>query len=1004
MANLLGNSGFESGVLTPHTVSSTNNSSITVESSAARTGSYGIKWNPNLSLGHFNAVWTFKKDGQTTTYTPSQYAVHTFSLWLKTNLVQGAHTAVLTIRAYTTMNELIHTQTQTFTSPATTTWQNLSIVQQPQAGTAYVQATLEINLTDDLNNASFMIDDVALDSVPQTYVQPQLSVSGNTNLRLEVEVPTADLPNLVQNSSGDDGAWGWLSPVTQTYIKSEGGYADGNRLVFVNATDTSVPANFTTEYLPMVPGKYVRAQFTPRLFGTNVSIKARFEFFDSSKVLLSSGTQTGLIGSSAVNTAFYMAATVAPANTAYARLRFDMYNNTGGNPPVSQFFHINRVHVAYTDTSTTVASLVRNLVPNPSFEVDTASWVSVDGTFNRTAAAAYVGTNGLRSNGTFRTLHATSGMPVTAGKSYSVSFYTRVTSLTTGRLTSVTVNWYKSNGDLISSQQGPRDRVDTAWYRYNLSVTAPSRAAFLRIDLTTNTTSDFDAFMVTEGTTLHDYFDGATPDTTTYDYGWSGTAHNSPSTRTTLGEAFNFAESNDWRDILGPTSEISIKRAALDVGTMSAVITDALLDPAVTSDIRPGKKVRVRTLIDNIWESIYEGVLTAANTSYDKPKTAGAEVKTRIEVQASDAISVLANQGETRGVATIATLPFILEGKMVPWNVNGSGNQVANATVAWINENASVLDQIALTRDSALGYAWVDRNGVLQVWNNTSMPTSSVATFSDVASADPTWLSYTAIDANFSTETCINEVGVKWLRYKPSKNTTEEITYGPYKDVASIATWGNHRADFTIGGASESLGNIQAFASAILTANSTPVIRCNSLTMPVRNDYERKWATMLDLYTKVSVKYDTKIDTNLRITSIEHIITPDKWQVNYGFDVVGSVAAPTWTPSPNAAGNTSSAVQFNDIQVGDAGTAMKVLAMGSGSANTNGSGECTLTHSLGITGSQVVMVQSRNNGVLRALTVTVKGTNSFTFRVNNDDGTIPNSGVTIQFDYIVVGV
>ncbi len=62
--------------------------------------------------------------------------------------------------------------------------------------------------------------------------------------------------------------------------------------------------------------------------------------------------------------------------------------------------------------------------------------------------------------------------------------------------------------------------------------------------------------------------------------------------------------------------------------------------------------------------------------------------------------------------------------------------------------------------------------------------------------------------------------------------------------------------------------------------------------MPARNDKEVGIAASLDLYMAVAVKYSDKIDKTLRITGIEHNITPEKWSVALAFDVTDSVAAP----------------------------------------------------------------------------------------------------------------
>lgn len=92
-------------------------------------------------------------------------------------------------------------------------------------------------------------------------------------------------------------------------------------------------------------------------------------------------------------------------------------------------------------------------------------------------------------------------------------------------------------------------------------------------------------------------------------------------------------------------------------------------------------------------------------------------VNTTINITAQDAMADLGNQGETRSVATIDELPFLLEGKGVPWNCNGKTSHILNANVVAYNDSASMADQVSITRDTARGYAWVDKDGVLQAWD-----------------------------------------------------------------------------------------------------------------------------------------------------------------------------------------------------------------------------------------------------------------------------------------------
>lgn len=974
--------------------------------------------------------------------------------------------------------------------------------------------------------------------VPFPTVQP-----GPENLRLEIEAPPEGLQNLIQNPSGDKGAWGWATPVANTTL-TKNTTGDDTSLQFT--TTTSQAAYFTSEYLPAIGGKYYKARWDLEyLSKSTLKVKTRFDFYDSTRTFISSSLQTP-----ATTTAktYYTAAVQAPSTATWVKIRFDLYDGTA-NPPANAAFRFRRAMVTYTDEVSSLLTKYTNLIRNPScetyvLEAGKGGWWAernngADCDLVRTAATGAEGSyamkvTGRNSKNTNGNLHlyalpitwttnndykaTVSQWPkVTPGEDYTLSV--RVKAGSVGRDVFLRLWWVKNAGsrntaDTFSYNQ----RVAGAdkpgeWTTLTFTATAPSDAERVMPFFAFRDTPDgevhyLDAVMLTKTGEDEEvpYFDGSTPDTDEYAYAWTGTPNDSTSTRTNKGEVFDYTDPSDWRDILGPTHEITVNREELNVGTLNATVLDAQLDPAVSDWITPGKQVRLRSLVEDRWESIYEGKITNADVNYTKPKTpiigerllatnlvpnpsfkdttgngnpdlwpysganfsgsidgqtltltfnttggvgggpeiqttldyvpvagdtvsvavtlggttqstwtlrtlcygngaylgvggqttsivpdgseviatgglqegttevrlalyqmsdgvagdtltlSGAravvgtfqydyfdgdyddayyayhwkgtpyasastmsraaivpKVETRIAITASDNVSHLANQSESRGVEKIAELPLILEDKGAPWNVNGSGGQIATAPVVSWNENASVLDQVSITRDTALGYAWVDRQGILNAWDADKMASAAVVTFSDEVSADPTWLSYSDIAVNFNTDVCINDVTVTFLRYDVESSQTEEVVYGPYRDEDSIKRWGARSANFTIQG-TEVPANIEAYAQSILATNGEPQVRSNSLQMPVRSENELKYATTLDLYTPVAVKYAGKVDSTYRITSISHSITPEKWTVDYAFDVQDSVAAPQVTPSPIKSG-VADITPFNAINV-----------------------------------------------------------------------------------------
>jgi microcystin-dependent protein len=156
---------------------------------------------------------------------------------------------------------------------------------------------------------------------------------------------------------------------------------------------------------------------------------------------------------------------------------------------------------------------------------------------------------------------------------------------------------------------------------------------------------------------------------------------------------------------------------------------------------------------------------------------------------------------------------------------------------------------------------------------------------------------YADLDKSFSTEDLINEAVIKFLRYNDATGETEEVTYGPYRNETSISEWGVRTAEFTVQGLSEETSDIPDLAAAILAANADPVVRTNSLVLPVPEVADIGEKATLDIYDAVDVTHGLDTDT-LRVTSLEHIIEPTKWMVSLKFGSDGQVAAPTFVPSP----------------------------------------------------------------------------------------------------------
>lgn len=374
---------------------------------------------------------------------------------------------------------------------------------------------------------------------------------------------------------------------------------------------------------------------------------------------------------------------------------------------------------------------------------------------------------------------------------------------------------------------------------------------------------------------------------------------------------YAYVEPGNFTDLFGPSTSISIDRKGLDLGLLNAEIETTTAP--TQSMFSNGRAVRLRVLQGGTWKSVYEGTITDWNISYDPPL---------VQLQATDAVNKLASRPESRGVGTIAELPYLMEKSGVPWSINGNGNQVSSATLVSSNPNATLLDQVAITRDSAKSYAFVSRDGILKV----GTPTTTSTVFTDSGSG----LYYDrSIEIGESSTRVINNIMVTYLRYNTYTKQTTEVKYGPYRDNASIAKYGPKSATFTVHGITET--SVTTWATDVLTKGANTVPMPSSITVPIRTTADLA-ALMVDLYDVVTVKYKT-FNGTFAVTSVSHNITPGKWSVTFGFDAQNGVASPTVKPvaepnypeqtpymerwktagSPQSFGTSYTTVTFQDV-------------------------------------------------------------------------------------------
>lgn len=523
-----------------------------------------------------------------------------------------------------------------------------------------------------------------------------------------------------------------------------------------------------------------------------------------------------------------------------------------------------------------------NLVPNPNGELGAWFWVTPLRFTKVTGEAGPV----LRlQNDTGATDVYTQTNPISVLAGEHIAARLDTVAGTAGHNLKMRFRYFNALGELIatSSPTGTLD-VTTPATHY-LEDTAPAGTTFAKLKV--------------------DLFDGSSspPDIPAYaDF----TDVMVTTAATTISTPFTYVDPETYTDVLSPTASISITRAALGPGVLGVRIIDTSLDPATTDALRTGQLFRIRALNDDT--SQFEDlagryIISRAQVTYDLTKPP--EKQTAIELTVVDAQQLLSNSIRPNSVAAIDHLPFVVETVGVPFNVNGeTGTLIDHPDVTARLDQATALDQVLLTRDTETGYAWVDKQGIFQAWSDRGTDFyGGPVTFDEST--------YSAIDLAFDTDECVNEVVVVLVWIDPDSDETQETTYGPYRDEAAIAeSKVVRRGTFRVTGLD--VGDVTAYAAAILDASSQPQRRVNSITVPIREPADITPAkALIDLYATANIINTAKgIDLDQHVTSITHTIqaTDDgvRWLMTLGFATLENISNPA--PVTGASGNAANGI------------------------------------------------------------------------------------------------
>ncbi len=187
-----------------------------------------------------------------------------------------------------------------------------------------------------------------------------------------------------------------------------------------------------------------------------------------------------------------------------------------------------------------------NLVPNPSFEVNTTLWQALGSTLTRITTDSYSGDAccevvkvATANRGILTTTTAADRIPITAGIPYMFSAYVKVPTGQPSASLRLRTLEYQASGTRNNDQVSATTVVTDAdgWVRLSFADTptagaTPTVTMALQVEETTTNALTFlvDAFLFEQTSTANDYFDGSS--TVPIGCAWTGTANASTSTQT----------------------------------------------------------------------------------------------------------------------------------------------------------------------------------------------------------------------------------------------------------------------------------------------------------------------------------------------------------------------------------------------------------------------------------------------------------------------------------------
>ncbi|MBC7269904.1 MAG: hypothetical protein H5T76_14520 [Streptomyces sp.] len=415
-----------------------------------------------------------------------------------------------------------------------------------------------------------------------------------------------------------------------------------------------------------------------------------------------------------------------------------------------------------------------------------------------------------------------------------------------------------------------------------------------------------------------------TTGTSTLTFRFSGAAAGTDAAVVESGVGLPPMVAEDPLDVFPHASSVRIEREQLGAGTMSVVLTGDSVDILNSDVLAVGKRVALKAESyrgqqqSTGWHPLFTGWIDTLSVTY--PLVDGRR-RIRVEMSAVDAAQRLASTLVGTGVRTIADLQTVIEDAGVPWDLNGftgSTDVEANSgqsVLAYSNDNASLYDHVAIVRDTAQGYAFVDNFGAICVYEKTAPDGTGGWKGIGDAVDDPDYadtftharrfvvgesdFNMNAVPA-FSSDRIINIVTVTALRLIGGE--TEEWTFGPYYDIGSMNKWGPRAANFTVAtepGSVLSDNAFQAYAQEVFDRSADAEAVYEELTFPILDIFDGLWLATCDLadMLEVTSSYAGMVDRPFRAQRIAHEITPRSWLMTVGLEEAVSAQPPTAAPA-----------------------------------------------------------------------------------------------------------